>query len=81
MSAAAVLPTSPVEDLHAPFDDPGWRADLAGLAGDVRVDWQRWAGQCERIARLAGRVPAETGLVREPTAWKSFLREVALARR
>jgi hypothetical protein len=81
MSAAAVLPTLPVEDLHAPFDDPGWRADLSGLAEHNRQGWQRWAAECELIARLAAQVPAETGLVRESTAWRSFLREVAVARR
>jgi hypothetical protein len=76
-----VLPTPPVEEISAPFDDPDWRADLGALAGHARQDWQRWAVECELLARLAAAVPAARGLVREPTEWKSFLREVAVGRR
>src|SRR3954451_6376865 len=68
-------------DVFAPFDRDDFRADLRELAQSVREDWQRWAGQAVVIARMAGQVPDENGQVNHGTPWKSFIREVAVARR
>ncbi len=68
-------------DLFGPFDRAEFRSDLELLGASVRADWQRWAEQAIVIARLAAQVPAERGLAGPSTPWKSFIREVAVARR
>ncbi|GAC1440486.1 MAG: hypothetical protein NVSMB55_05300 [Mycobacteriales bacterium] len=66
----------------APFDRPQWRAGLQQLAGAARTDWQRYAEQAVLIAELARQVPGSSSSdLRGATTWKSFVREVAVARR
>ena len=77
MSVAVDAPWS----VNDPFDQDDFRADLATLAGSVRDDWRRWAAQARVIERLASQVPQEQGSTTVPTQWKSFVREVAVARR
>src|SRR3954447_1277691 len=67
----------PAEEWLLPFSLPSFRTDVSALADSVRQDWQRWAEQAVLIARLAAQVPED----RDNWAWKSFLREVAVARR
>lgn len=65
-----------------PFDQPEFRARVAQLAESVRTDWQRYAEQAVLTAELARQVPrAPFDDGRAPSEWKSFLREVAVARR
>ena len=63
----------------APFDQQGWRDQLGQLAGSVRSDWQRYAEQAVLIAELARQVPRSSSDDRGATAWKSFVREIAVA--
>jgi hypothetical protein len=77
MSIAAAPSVSP----SGPFSREDFRADLADLSSSVREDWRRWAEQAVVIERLAAQVPDEHGITREPTQWKSFLREIGVARR
>ncbi|GAC1610086.1 MAG: hypothetical protein NVS3B26_14940 [Mycobacteriales bacterium] len=66
----------------SPFDRPDFRSDVARLAEAVRTDWQRYAEQAVLTAQLAKQVPrAPFDDGRAPSEWKSFLREVAVARR
>ena len=60
-----------------PFDQDDFRADLAELAGLTSSSWQQWAAELVLLARLAAHVPGS----RHDIAWKSFVREVAVARR
>ena len=69
------------QDLFGPFDRDDFRADLATLSGSVQEGWKRWAEECMVLARLAAQVPRSPMDTRGPTAWTSFLREVAVARR
>lgn len=64
-----------------PFARDEFRADLSDLSSSVREDWRRWAEQAIVIERLADQVPEEQGLTQVPTDWKSFVREIAVARR
>jgi hypothetical protein len=77
MSVTAEAPASFLD----PFDRDDFRADLTALSSSVRQDWQRWAEQAVVIERLAAQVPEERGVTHVPTEWKSFVREVAVARR
>src|SRR6476469_3266119 len=80
MTAAAHADIS-LSDAFAPFDRDDFRADVVALADLVREDWKRWTDQAVLTARLAAQVPSDRGEQRVPTAWKSFVREVAVARR
>lgn len=64
-----------------PFGEPSFRADLALLAESARGASRRWAADAVLIASLADRVPRESGDERGGSAWTSFLREIAVARR
>src|SRR3954447_26066322 len=75
--AAGADGCEPAEEWLLPFSLPSFRTDLGSLAESVQQDWQRWAAQAVLITRLAGQVPEDT----DGRAWKSFLREVAVARR
>src|SRR3954462_6407649 len=80
MSAAAAL-TAPEgvalnERWLLPFSAPGFRAGVQSLRASVQDGWRRWAAEAELIAELAGQVPDD----RDGWGWKSFVREVALAR-
>src|SRR3954465_6514329 len=81
MSDEAYPTPAELDDVFAPFDRDDFRADLVKLAHSVREDWQRWAQQAVLIARMAAQVPEENGHVNHGTPWKSFLREIAVARR
>ncbi len=73
-----------VRDLEAglgPFDDPGWREDLALLSSAVRFSAIALANDCETLVHLAARVPRSPGDERGGTPWTSFLREVAVVRK
>jgi hypothetical protein len=65
----------------APFDRPAFRADVSSLAESSRETWVRWAHECRVIARLAAQVPRVPFDTRGPTAWTSFIREIAVAKR
>ena len=65
----------------APFDRPAFRADVSELAESSRESSVRWAHECRLIARLAAQVTRIPGDTRGPTAWNSFIREIAVARR
>src|SRR5689334_14728175 len=78
---AATLDASPEgvpanEVWRLPFSLPSFRTGLTALRGSVVAGWQRWAEEAVLIAYLAGQVQRDS----EDWAWKSFLREVALAR-
>src|SRR3954451_11338467 len=75
--ATAADECDPAEEWLLPFSLPSFRTDVSALADSVRQDWQRWAEQAVLIARLAAQVPED----RDNWGWKSFLREVAVARR
>lgn len=77
MSVTAEEAVSPSD----PFGREDFRADLATLRSSIRDDWRRWAEQAVVIERLAAQVPEERGLTNVPTEWKSFVREIAVARR
>ena len=64
-----------------PFGSEAFRADLALLVESGREASRRFAADAVLLARLAGQVPREPGDERGGTAWTSFLREVAVARR
>ncbi|MCU1589635.1 MAG: hypothetical protein JWP11_891 [Frankiales bacterium] len=70
-----------VDDGWEAFARPEFRDDLELLATSVRADGERWAEQAIVTARLAAQVPCEAGITRTATAWKSFVREIAVARR
>jgi hypothetical protein len=66
----------------APFDRQEWRDRLGQLAGSVRDDWRRYAEQAVLTAELAREVPWSSREDRRGArAWKSFVREIAVARR
>lgn len=65
-----------------PFERPEFRSGVAELAASVRTDWQRYAEQAVLTAQLARQVPRRSfDDGRTPSEWKSFVREVAVARR
>ena len=64
-----------------PFAGPAFRADLALVAAAARDASRRFADDAVLLARLATRVPRAPGDERGGTAWTSFVREVAVARR
>jgi hypothetical protein len=70
-----------VLDDFSVFEEPSFRAELAGLVESTREASRRYAADAELIARLAARVPRRAGDERGGTPWTSFLREVAVARR
>src|SRR3954447_27017533 len=81
MSAAATL-TGPDgvaanERWLLPFSRPEFQAGVQSLRASVEDGWRRWADEAELIAELAGQVPGDP----DGWGWKSFLREVAVARR
>jgi hypothetical protein len=77
MTSAVREPVSVLD----PFDREDFRTDMAALASSVRDDWMRWAEQAVVIERLATQVPEERGVTHTATEWKSFVREIAVARR
>jgi hypothetical protein len=73
-----------VEELErglGPFDDPGWRADLAALDVSTRLAAVMLADDAVTIAALAARVPRSPGDERGGTPWTSFVREVAVVKK
>ena len=68
-------------DPFGPFDRDEFRADISDLAECSRDSSRRWAHECRVIARLAAQVPRFPWDTRGPTAWTSFIREIAVARR
>ncbi|MCA1722355.1 MAG: DUF222 domain-containing protein, partial [Actinobacteria bacterium] len=81
MSVAVSAPSRELASPYAPFDEPEFQAELAGLQQSVREGWQRWAEEAVVIAQLAARVPRAPSDTRGGTPWTSFLREIAVARR
>ncbi len=79
--STGTIATKTIDSAFDPFDRPAFREALGALASSVRSDWQRWAEQAILIERMAAQVPAERGVTREATPWKSFVREIAVARR
>lgn len=77
MSAAIQELVDPAEEWLLPFSLPSFRAELGALAASVQQDWQRWAEQAVLLAGLAAQVPSDA----DGWGWKSFVREVAIARR
>src|SRR4051812_30000820 len=77
----SVDPTYDPADPFGPFDRDDFQSDVAELADLARDGWVRWAHECRLIARLAAQVPRSAFDTRGPTAWTSFVREIAVARR
>jgi hypothetical protein len=77
MSAITEEQVDPAEEWLLPFSLPSFRAELGALATSVQQDWQRWAEQAVLLAGLAKQVPSDG----DGWGWKSFVREVAVARR
>src|SRR4051812_26783099 len=77
MSTTAEAPVS----VFDPFDRDEFRSDLGLLASSVHEGWKRWADEAIVIERLAAQVREDRGVKNVPTEWKSFVREIAVARR
>ena len=65
------------ERWQLPFSLPSFQTSLADLAGSVQEGWKRWAEEAVLIAQLAAQVPRDE----DGWGWKSFVREIAVARR
>ena len=65
------------ERWQLPFSLPSFQASLTDLAASVQQGWRRWAEEAVLIAQLAAQVPRDE----DDWGWKSFVREIALARR
>jgi len=76
MSAATIA----AFEAQLPWLREDFQADLARLAESTAVAARQYAADAVVIARLAGQVPRRPG-ESGSTAWTSFIREVALARK
>ena len=64
------------EHWRLPFSLPSFQTKVAALRESVVAGWQRWTEQAVLTAELAELVPRDD----EDWGWKSFVREVAVAR-